>query len=449
MAEQRPPQAPSYQNPQSPGYQNQNPQPPGNQNPQPPGYQNPQPPGYQNPQPPGYPSPQPPGYQNPQPPGYQNRSRPAIRARSRRAIRARSRRAIRARNRPAIRTRNRRTTNPHRQNTRTHRVPNRRPARAPPVEPCPPPEPDPCEEPDYPSDSPQPPTGETGAPYAASPSGPITPAQQLEKLRNSLDAGQRELQKFEPLKISLEDLKERIDTLEKTIESQGADASAYTEFYRSVETYRSALECTIPTIRCQLELTERQKACIRKAIAAVDARVKKAESDRDAQNAEVQWRKKKQKKLEERLAWAKKWHDFFKTDLVKQITDQREKLKALQGLADPSKDQCEVWFYLNEMDSTPRSARTTEEGEACYMADLNVATFLDCWSPKCYAAAYEHWIVAFNDADSAKKLCDSELVEAEKRATALETLAKEAKEKRREWILKELKTLDCCGPKCP
>jgi hypothetical protein len=101
------------------------------------------------------------------------------------------------------------------------------------------------------------------------------------------------------------------------------------------------------------------------------------------------------------------------------------------------------------MDSMLRSARTTEEGEACYMADLNVATFLDCWSPKCYAAAYEHWIVAFNDADSAKKLCDSELVEAEKRATALETLAKEAKEKRREWILKELKTLDCCGPKCP
>jgi hypothetical protein len=436
MAEQRPPQAPSYQNPQSPGYQNQNPQPPGNQNPLPPGYQNPQPPGYQNPQPPGYPSPQPPAYPSPQPPGYQNPQPPGY---------------------PSPQPPGYQHPNPpigpyDEPPPPEHTYPpcpEPKACPSPPVEPCPPPEPDPCEEPDYPSDSPQPPTGETGEPYAASPSGPITPAQQLEKLRNSLDAGQRELQKFEPLKISLEDLKQRIGTLEKTIESQGTDAAAYTEFYRSVETYRSALECTIPTIRCQLELTERQKACIRKAIAAVDARVKKAESDRDAQNAEVQWRKKKQKKLEDRLAWAKKWHDFFKTDLVKQITDQREKLKALQGLADPSKDQCEVWFYLNEMDSMLRSARTTEEGEACYMADLNVATFLDCWSPKCYAAAYEHWIVAFNDADSAKKLCDSELVEAEKRATALETLAKEAKEKRREWILKELKTLDCCGPKCP
>jgi hypothetical protein len=420
MAEQRPPQSPSYQNPQSPGYQNQNPQPPGYQTPQPPGYQSPQPPGYQNPQPPGYQNPQPPGYQNPQPPSYQPPDRPA---------------------------------DPYDQPSPPEYAdpPCPEPKACPslPPQPCPPPEPDACEEPDYPSESPQPPTGETSDPYTPSPAGPITPAQQLEKLRNDLERGQRELQKFEPLKTSLTDLTQRIQTLEKTIEGQSAAAAAYTEFYRTIETFRSALECTIPTIRCQLELTEKQKACIRKAIAAVDARVKKAESDRDAQNADVRRREKKQKQLEESLAWAKRWHDFFKADLLQQITKQRDELKALQVLADPSKDQCEVWFYLSEMESMLRSARTTEEGEACYMEGLNLATFLDCWSPKCYAAAYQHWIVAFNDADSAEKLGKSELAEAQKRATELDAIAKTAKEKRREWILKELKAQDCCGPKCP
>jgi len=270
--------------------------------------------------------------------------------------------------------------------------------------------------------------------------------QQLEKLRRDLERGQKELLRFEPLKTSIDDLKARIQTLEDAVTAQPAATTAYTEFYRQTETYRSQIECGIPTVRCQLDLTDKQKTCIRNAIASVDARVKKAQSDRDAQKADVANREAKQKKLEADLAWAKKWYDFFTTGLKDQITRQREDLTKLSGLADPSKNQCEVWFYLGEMEAILRSARTTTEGEACYTEDLNIATFLDCWSPKCYATAYQYWIVAFNTADSAEKTGQSELAQATQYLAELENVAADAETKRRDWVLKELKTQDCCGP---
>jgi hypothetical protein len=317
-----------------------------------------------------------------------------------------------------------------------------------PEKPCPPSESDPYEQREKVPEPTQ--TGACGT-NAPSASTPTTPAQQLEKLRKDLENGQRELQKFEPLKTALADLGQRIQTLERAVEGQSAATTAYTEFYRAIERYRSEVECSIPTVRCQLELTEKQKNCIRKAIATVDARVKQAQSDRDAQSAEVQRREGNQKRLEANLEWAKKWYEFFTTAMQQQVAKTRDDLKALQALADPSKDQCEVWFYLSEMEAMLRSARTTEEGEACYMEALNLATFLDCWSPKCYAAAQQHWIVAFNEADSAEKAGKSELAVAVSHAAELDRLAKDAEAKRREWILKELKAQDCCGPlsKCP
>lgn len=313
----------------------------------------------------------------------------------------------------------------------------------PPKEPCPAPQcPDPVE-------PPPPPPCEPPEPTPCPPS--ETPAQQLDALRKLLDAGQREMLKFEPLKTSLEDLVERIKALETSLAELPDATAAYTEFFRAVERYRSEIECGIPTVRCQLDLSDKQVACVEKAIEAVDGRVKKALADSQAQDAEVKARRAKQVGLDAELEWTKRWFDFFRTGLQGQITRQREDLKALSLLADPSKDQCEVWFYLSEMEDIVRSARTDENSTACYDEAINIATFLDCWPPKCYTTAYQHWMVAFNNAESAQKIGAIELDQAEKHAAALAALAQGALAKRREWILKEIKTQDCCGStgKCP
>lgn len=283
-------------------------------------------------------------------------------------------------------------------------------------------------------------SGQPGQPVATTPA-----QQQLERLRAALEAGQKEILKFEPLKNSLTDLAARIESLEKSVAAQPAASAAYAAFYNAVERYRSEIDCSIPTVRCQLELTEKARNCVRHAIACVDARIHKAQADRDAQNAEVARRTARQKVLEADLEWAAKWNDFFATDLQAQVTRQREDLKALNQLADPAKDQCEVWFYLTEMEAILRSGRTGADGYACYLHDINIATFLDCWSPKCYADACQHWIVAFNDADAAEKRGKAELGEAVKHAAELEKAAAEAMAKRREWILQEIKTQGCCG----
>ncbi|CUI07404.1 hypothetical protein BN2497_9585 [Janthinobacterium sp. CG23_2] len=279
----------------------------------------------------------------------------------------------------------------------------------------------------------------------------MTPAQQLDALRNALVTGQREMLKFEPLKTSIADLMLRIKSLETAVADQPNASAAYTDFYRAVERYRSEIECGIPTQRCQLELNDKQIACIRKAIDTVDTRVRKALCERNEQDADVKARQLKQLQLDADLAWAKRWYDYFSKTMQARITRQRDDLKALSLLADPSKDQCEMWFYLSEMEAMLRSGRTPDNGTACYDEEINIATFLDCWPPKCYTAAYQHWIVAFNDAESAQKIGITELAEAVKHAADLAVIADEALAKRREWILKELKAQDCCGPmsKCP
>jgi hypothetical protein len=265
------------------------------------------------------------------------------------------------------------------------------------------------------------------------------------------EAGQQEMLKFDPLKNRLTDLTTRIASLEKSIAAQPAASTAYTKFYNDIEICRSSTDCSIPTVRCQLELSEKTKTCVRNAIAEVDTRVKKAQADRDAKKAEVAQRQAQQEVLDANLAWAKKWNDFFTTGLQAQIAKLRDDLKALKLLADPAKDQCEVWFYLTEIEAILKSARTGEDGAACYVEDLNIATFLDCWSPKCFATASQYWIVAFNEADAAAKAGKVELATQTARATELEKTATDALASRRDSILKEIKAQDCCGPlsKCP
>lgn len=323
----------------------------------------------------------------------------------------------------------------------------------PPTRPCPP-KVDPCAETPAPTptEPPAPPAGTPPCNPAGKTPAPLTPAQQqLETLRTQLEAGQTEMLKFDPLKNRLADLTTRIASLEKAIAAQPAASTAYTTFYNAVQDSRASLDCSIPTVRCQLELSEKSKTCVRTAISTVDARVKKAQADRDSQNADVARRTARQEVLDADMAWAKRWNDFFTTGLQAQVTKLRDDLKVLKGLVDSSKDPCEVWFYLTEMEAILKSARTDADGKACYVEDLNIATFLDCWSPKCYATASQHWIVTFNEADAAAKAGKAELATQTERATALEKAAAEALATRREAILKEIRAQDCCGPlsKCP
>jgi hypothetical protein len=313
-----------------------------------------------------------------------------------------------------------------------------------PERPCPPVEPEPCVV-EPPSET------DPCDPLASSEPEATTPADQLKQLRKRLEDSQRALQRYEPLKASIADVTERIEALEKTIDGQATVVATYTKFYNEIERYASEVSCAIPTVRCQLDLKEKHKTCVRDAIAAIEARITKAKADRDAQEAEVKRLERNQKVLDAELAWATKWRDFFATGLQQQIEKQRDDLKALNTLADPAKDHCEAWFYLNEMEAILNSARTTAEGEVCYSEGLNLGTFITCWSPDCYAAAYEHWIVAFNSADGAAKLGKIQLTEATNRKTALDAAATEAETKRREWILKEIKVQGCCDSlsKCP
>jgi hypothetical protein len=90
-------------------------------------------------------------------------------------------------------------------------------------------------------------------------------------------------------------------------------------------------------------------------------------------------------------------------------------------------------------------------GEACWKDDLWVGTFLDCWPWENYQKTWNRVLVEFNTADAEDKVMKSKLDSARKLAADLDKAAGEAVNKRREWILKEIKTRDCCGPqsKCP
>jgi hypothetical protein len=145
----------------------------------------------------------------------------------------------------------------------------------------------------------------------------------------------------------------------------------------------------------------------------------------------------------------KKHYDFLKTDLQAQIGKRRDDLKALKGLADPSKDPCEVWFYLYELQRL-----ITEDGgipDPAWQLDQTAGTYVKYWSPDCYATRLNEAIVMFNDADANEKNLANQLAQAKKTAADLDKLATDAMAKRRDWILKEIKASDCCGPasKCP
>jgi hypothetical protein len=133
------------------------------------------------------------------------------------------------------------------------------------------------------------------------------------------------------------------------------------------------------------------------------------------------------------------------------VTAQRDEITRLKKLVDPTKDQCEAWVYLKELERIVQSSRACAGDGACYDESLTLGTYLECWHPDCYQKAYSRWVVAFNDADYAQKIATIELAEATKLRDKLVADAAEAVKERLNWILKELKASNCCGPdtKCP
>lgn len=326
------------------------------------------------------------------------------------------------------------------------KCPEKKPCPCPPKRPCPPPDPcdDATEEP--PADEPEPePTPDDDDDCAT----PATPAEQLTRLRSVLGSRRRAVQQLEPIKTEVADLEARIKALEKTVAGQQAADTAYKDFYRAIEILRSDIRCFIPTVRCQLELTDHQKKCICEAIASVDKQVEKAKRDSAAADRAVTRYEKAFKRATDDLVWAKKWYDFIHAGLQPQIGKVRDELKATKLLVDPSKDQCEAFFYLYELE---RQLMPCGDGpDPCWQSDLSIGAFLDCWHPDCYRESSYRTLAAFNVADAAEKLAKSQLDQAQKLAAELKKAADEAQSKRREWILAAIKAKGCCGPdaKCP
>lgn len=272
-----------------------------------------------------------------------------------------------------------------------------------------------------------------------------TPEQRLAKLQADLRARESEVSKLEPMKAEIAELAARIKSLEKAIESESAASAAYTDFYREMERYGSEANSIIKTVRGQLALSKEQLACIQNAVATVDQRVKKAQGERDAQDAIVTASRSNQEQFEAKLARSRKRLEYFTTGLKAQATRRRDELKALNQLAVASKDPSETAFYLSDMEALLTVDASAGQGETCYRPELNLATFLDCWKPACYSRAYQRLIVEVHEAEKALKDGAAALAADSKQAADLAKAAKDAETRRREWILKEIKAQGCSG----
>ena len=323
------------------------------------------------------------------------------------------------------------------------------PEDCPPKKPCPcPPKfdpPDPCAElppvppEEEPDDRPEPPPSDDDC-------GPVSkPTDQLAQLQARLLKSQKVLRGLEPAKLEVDDLAARIDKLKALVGEQAQKEADYKAFYRSIEVARSEIDCFIPTVRCQLELKEHQKRCVCKAIDKVDERIARAKREAERARVIARHAERAHTQATAKLAWAKTNYDFVTTDLQTRMTALKTELAELKGKVDPSKDQCQAYFYLYELE------RLIKNCGGCWDPDLNVGAFVDCWYPDCYAENSHRTLAAFNDAEADEKLKASELKQATTLAETLEKAAADAETARRTDILNEIAAHGCCGPdaKCP
>jgi hypothetical protein len=310
---------------------------------------------------------------------------------------------------------------------------------------CPPPKPHPCNDDDDdcdpPEDTPPAPTGDCCE--LPTSSDPLT---QLAALQEHLKVEQRQAEQIERVKASIDDLTARIAGLQKTVDGKSALTASYKEFYRTTEVARSEILCFIPTVRCQLNLSESEQACIRKAITGADDAIAKAKADLEAQKARVERYQRRYDRATWKLDHAKVMFDFFSTGLQAGVQATRDDLTAIKALADPAKDRCVAEFYLREMEAALKSCYAQgSSNECCFPpSEITVGSFLDCWSIDCYLAAYSRAVVEFNDAEWAANCRKTLLDAATKRVADLQTAYDDLVKKRRETILASLKADGCC-----
>jgi hypothetical protein len=318
-----------------------------------------------------------------------------------------------------------------------------------PKPPCPPPKPDPCNDDDDDCDPPEdtPPVSTNDCCELPTSEDPAT---QLTALQEHLKVEQRQAEQLERVKTSIDDLTARITGLQKMVDGKPALSASFKEFYRTTEVVKSEILCFIPTVRCQLNLSESDHACIKKAIKSADDAIAKAKGDLDAQKARVERYHRRWQRASWKLGHAKTLFDFFSGGLKTQVQAKRDDLAKIKLLADPAKDRCVAEFYLREMEAMLRSCYTgTDKSECCFPPnDVSVGSFLDCWSIDCYLAAYSRAVVEFNDAEWAEKCRKTLLDAATKRVGDLEKSYTEMLTKRRETILASLKADGCCSKPC-
>jgi hypothetical protein len=310
---------------------------------------------------------------------------------------------------------------------------------------CPPPRPHPCNDDDDdcdpPEDTPPAPTGDCcELPSASDPLG------QLTALQEHLKVEQRQAEQLERVKASIDDLTARISDLQKTVDGKTALTASYKEFYRAIEVTKSEAVCFIPTVRCDLHLSESDQNCVNNAIKKADDAIAKAKADLDAQKARVDRYQRRWERAAWKLGNAKTLFDFFTTDITKQVQAKKDDLLAIKALIDPGKDRCVAEFYLREMDLVLKSCYTQGGANACCFPpnELTIGSFLDCWSWDCYLAAYSRAVVEFNDAEWAEKCRKTLFDAATKRVADLEQTYTDLKSKRRDTILASLKADGCC-----
>jgi hypothetical protein len=313
-----------------------------------------------------------------------------------------------------------------------------------PKPPCPPPKPHPCNDDDDDDCDPPEETPPRTDDCCELPSAE-DPVGQLAALQQHLKTEQRQAEQLERVKTSIDDLTGRITALRKMLDEKPALASSFKEFYRTTEVAKSEILCFIPTVRCQLNLSDKEKDCIRTSITNADESIAKAKADLDAQRARVERYQRRWERAAWKLGNAKTMHEFFATKLKEGIQAKRDDLTALKALADPAKDRCLAEFYLREMEAQLKSCYGTGKNECCFPpSDITIGSFLDCWSYDCYVAAYSRAVVEFNEAEWAEKCRKTLLDAATKREGELKTTYEELVAKRRETIVAAITASDCC-----
>jgi hypothetical protein len=184
--------------------------------------------------------------------------------------------------------------------------------------------------------------------------------------------------------------------------------------------------------------------CVDAEVNKVAQRIWDAQDRVDCQQKLINALETKYKAATDELTVARKKYEFVKAGLLEGVGKKVDELTKLQP-TNPGKDSCLTYFYLNEMDALlANKADQTKEGIDCSGYEPQIGTFVCCWPPDKYKAAYEAALVEFNNAEYIEKCLKTDLEAEKKKLPDLDKAWKEAKDKRRDWIVAALNDAKCC-----